>query len=849
MEFKKLIIKSFGKFQNKTIEFNKGFNLIYGENEAGKSTVHKFLEAMLFGFYKPNMKNRKLIDDYDKYFPWDNSLDYSGVMIVQDENQLRLERNFMKEKESLEIYDNETGANVTENFDYDSVIRTYEPAKKLLGLNKTTYNNTVSISQMGSKTSEQLVGEIKNNIINLGDTQSIDISLEKIQKEIADNKAKIGNVRSRKSKYYEVISTIEVLEQELEDATKIWGKIKQLRLEENELAIELDQKETDKNTIEKRMNRIRNKEFEEKFKDAKRIKNEIKELDEMLIGLEKYKDISKQEINDAIENFNKLEIAKKDEENIQGLIDQYNDMLEKMQKDLKTISEHEIEIGNSERISRDVYKYEEFENSKQYVSSGTNDSQIEEIKVEIEKLTAYKNKSKLLLILAIVFTALSGILTGYYFLQNILTKKSSFFAENALFANIINPFLDSFHIVTLVVGLIFLGIVIAIVVRKNYYNTGVVSLELKLDKLLRNIRIAENRIQDITDKQNSILEKYNVTDIGELVAEKDKRIQEEVFYQENYKRVENIESDINNMTNKLEDKKTLLAQKKSEIGLLTIAIDKLKGTIDIDSYEDFNGVIDEYYEYKRLQNEKANKQQLFEQITKGKEFEEISREFGEIEVDSSDLDVNYNELEEALKVLNEEIIEKNKTITAILTAISNEENAVRKIVDIVEDLSDYRQKQEEMDKKLKVYSLIEEAMEEISNKTHNNFAPGLNKRISEMIAVATDYKYTELKVNPEMEVLVVDNDNNKLVSSDNLSAGTIDLVYFALRLAIADIINEGKNIPIILDDCFVQYDERRLVKMLELLAKQERQVIMLTCHKREKQLLEKIVKEINVITL
>ena len=45
-----LNIKSFGKFQNKIIKLDSNFNLIYGLNESGKTTIKNFIEGMLYGF-------------------------------------------------------------------------------------------------------------------------------------------------------------------------------------------------------------------------------------------------------------------------------------------------------------------------------------------------------------------------------------------------------------------------------------------------------------------------------------------------------------------------------------------------------------------------------------------------------------------------------------------------------------------------------------------------------------------------------------------------------------------------------------------------------------------------------
>ena len=52
MWIEKIQIKNFGKFHEKTIEFEPGLNIVYGANESGKTTIHNFLTGMLFGIEK-----------------------------------------------------------------------------------------------------------------------------------------------------------------------------------------------------------------------------------------------------------------------------------------------------------------------------------------------------------------------------------------------------------------------------------------------------------------------------------------------------------------------------------------------------------------------------------------------------------------------------------------------------------------------------------------------------------------------------------------------------------------------------------------------------------------------------
>jgi uncharacterized protein YhaN len=65
-----------------------------------------------------------------------------------------------------------------------------------------------------------------------------------------------------------------------------------------------------------------------------------------------------------------------------------------------------------------------------------------------------------------------------------------------------------------------------------------------------------------------------------------------------------------------------------------------------------------------------------------------------------------------------------------------------------------------------------------------------------------------------------------------LSKGTVDQIFFALRLAMIQCIGEtGETIPMLLDDPFPNYDDDRLLRSMKLLAAigQTNQVLLFTC--------------------
>jgi len=69
-----------------------------------------------------------------------------------------------------------------------------------------------------------------------------------------------------------------------------------------------------------------------------------------------------------------------------------------------------------------------------------------------------------------------------------------------------------------------------------------------------------------------------------------------------------------------------------------------------------------------------------------------------------------------------------------------------------------------------------------------------------------------------------------------LSAGTMDQLYLAVRLAICELaLKEDQQAPLILDDALIRFDDVRLQYTLDALyeAAQARQILLFTCHGRE----------------
>ena len=71
----------------------------------------------------------------------------------------------------------------------------------------------------------------------------------------------------------------------------------------------------------------------------------------------------------------------------------------------------------------------------------------------------------------------------------------------------------------------------------------------------------------------------------------------------------------------------------------------------------------------------------------------------------------------------------------------------------------------------------------------------------------------------------------------------------ALRLAAADIIFENDKKPILLDDAFVMYDNKRMGNTMQFMAENMDQVVIFSCHTREKVMADKLGIKYNLIVL
>ena len=169
MQIKEAKIFNFGKLQNKKVMFSPGINVVYGKNEAGKTTLHTFLTAMLFGLEKGRGR-ASASDKYSQYEPWHAPSFYSGSLrFLVDGQPFYLERNFYT-KEKSDYLRNES--------DGEELDVAYGDLTMLLGgIGKETYANTYDIPQSGAATGAELIKLLSEYLAKAADGTEEEVSV------------------------------------------------------------------------------------------------------------------------------------------------------------------------------------------------------------------------------------------------------------------------------------------------------------------------------------------------------------------------------------------------------------------------------------------------------------------------------------------------------------------------------------------------------------------------------------------------------------------------------------------------------------------------------------------------
>ena len=916
LEITRLELVGFGKFRERTIDLTSGLNLIEGPNEAGKSTIQSFITGMFYGFFQPGTKRRSYTPHRDKYRPWDQG-SYRGVLVCKNEERSwRIERCFDKDNETVNVYDDQTGDDLTLDFPYNPVTRQPQVGEKLLGLSKTAFNNTANIAQMTCASVSReadFSAEVNDKLLSVMKTADASLSLSAVIHELDSRIEQIGSPKKSKTPYGQACQLKKELEEELEESGKNQKDYQQLCTQMDRLAEQTAQLQKEKELLETQIRQSAAKELGGRYLKAQNLRTRIERIEKEYEKYAIYQSVDLQEIDQT----QKRMAAKA----------QINRTMEKYRRASQEV-EHRIQELNTLYRTLEVSEaseevLEQFESVyERYLTLGQMGQEIKEMMIRQRNIAFHRSRLN-----PMDEAKLREDIQTWRQLQQQKQEK-----ENA------SHKVPMPAIVLLVLGvLLILGGGLCAILKEELLAVGIgcatVGVLLVLSGgvfwMLRRKNTAAHALEKIESMQQDILRAYQLSDEEQAKTAATALDTEQAVLQleemlgriqvNNYK-IEQFEQQEQQIGQEIAAKQSVADSLREQIcRYLTqltgreippeeLAADKVPFKSLRESVNQARRLRTEMQrltlQQQQTQQEEENCRMQIEQINRSiqqvvaaceaagakdaedlerckqgkRRWDEISMElkmqkellaqtlgrysFEEIEeniknqraVGEGDISADRQQIHQQLQRVNEQLAELARQTAELEGLRKGREESHRPIGQIQAQIADVEESCRNFQFELDALQLAKQKLLSLSGQLHRDFAPQLNARISKALERITGSRHTRAVIDQTLGIRLEDRQTHQLVEVSALSNGMADLVYLVMRLELLELLcsqgGERVQVPIILDDSFTQLDDERTARLLGYLLEQPSvQILLFSCHRRERAMLEQAKIPYHLVSL
>jgi uncharacterized protein YhaN len=195
-----------------------------------------------------------------------------------------------------------------------------------------------------------------------------------------------------------------------------------------------------------------------------------------------------------------------------------------------------------------------------------------------------------------------------------------------------------------------------------------------------------------------------------------------------------------------------------------------------------------------------------------------------------DAEINRQEL--VINQFEERIKDLERERTVLQQHISTVEGGAELLASYMERKDELNAKSEELKREVAILKLTAACINEARQNVLISTLEVLNNKTSEILDKLTSGRYRNVqfdKSNLKFEVYL--ESKKEWVDPELvLSTGTVDQIYLAARLALAEIISGDRKSMMILDDPFANYDEDRLENAMKIIKElsADHQILLLT---------------------
>ncbi|ARU60408.1 hypothetical protein CBW65_04500 [Tumebacillus avium] len=815
MRILKAQIDGFGRYSGVSFSFDQGLNIIYGQNEAGKSTLQQFLVAMLYGMKKPGRKRAVYLEEEAKYRPWQGS-PYGGILWVeQDGVTYRIERSLRKEDEWVRVYRQDTGEEVTKRFAVDSN-KELAFAKELTGADRELFVNTLCIGPVDERERASWLRESVRHSQG-GAAEELMIPeqsrIRDAEEAIAKRLDAIGTERAGTKPLGLAIKQRDELKKAYQDALSQETSQRDARLNAEGEAAEWQEAVHD----EQRLRR----ELGDKLslflnvQEARRgeLAGRLLQLEEAVAANAALAPLGLNEeaFRDVQQDFQRLVTAKQE-------TDSYQKRLQVLEDESREAAAYaaQYKTMDESKLTQLEQTASRLEWYEQHNEQGT----LPRDEAELSGLEARLATAKRNLMLGAIAAVIAVPLTFWQLYLGILLLLALFFAAFSYFsAGKLTAEIEAWKQQQKSAEL-----------EQEAMSAEQERLEASLQQQLADFGVDTPR--QFRQKWNDLLKARH------QVSLYDKQFQ---WLQGEYNRA-NSERDIiaRRVLRVIGGEESQAASFDNEA--LRREIETWEARFEESRRRKEQGLV-----WEREQADLQHELQLLDKDLQ--RYVEIAEKLGiqpappsllmQESVSSEEVERWYESWRTAERVL----LEKKSTYAAASTRYETLQEGASSPADLLLEMERAEEALKSITEEREALSIAQELWSEVKEELYQAIAPRFAGGLSDVTSRITGGRYQEVYLDREEAITTISPDSGYTVELSSLSAGTMDQITFALGFALSGwMIPGGEQLPLLLDEPFRRYDDGRLDAVYDVLLEEadNRQIFLFTCREQEVERLQQM---------
>lgn len=770
MRIKRVNIAAFGGLKNKIIDFSDGFNVIYGDNENGKTTVMSFIKMMFYGNGRGSAQISK--NPRKKYMPWDGSAMAGSIDFELDGKNYRLEREFRSSDSTDKVALCDLDLGTRESVPPDTGV-------KLLGLSAAAFERSVFIGQTGFPEKDAAAeGEINSKLSNIVTTGDETVSFNTVSARLEKAKTALMSKSGRAGEYDKNIKRIEELNKKAEDSQKIRADYAEFceRAGEYKADIARDLKKA--------------AELKEKIDSEQDIRNADK-LREMLK--------TKEEL-DALNRGLRLEGGGLADDAYVKMLGLSLNMTEAADKSLKDKTAEAARLresleyaansdGESARQRADEVLKEKNELERK---SDRIKAEISKKEDEITGLAAKESE---------ILKSRKGVKIP------LIAVGGAFLLVSVLLFAVLNTAVFAAVSAAAGVVLISLGFILrpADKEKTDKFYSDLSALKSENDDLKRE---REEIFQKIT-LLSARLEAINTAvSAGASVLEKQRELLRECEEQ-----VALLKADFDTKRDSLF--KLFARYKKAE------------------STEQIKNGLETLSQNAARQKEIKQRLNYIVRDVGNISYDEAREKLENLPKERQE-DIDFDALKREYDGITALISQKRERLAAAESSAISRLEAAENPDELKRELDELKRKTAGQARFVKAADIALEVLKDSFAELRRGYGSALEQKAGEIFKGLTGGRYEGMQISKSFDISVEKSGVFGGKESAYLSAGTYDQAYLSLRLALSSLMFENaENLPVLLDDVLTRYDDKRAQTALEFLKEysDNGQIIMFTCHR------------------